>query len=273
VRLAYEQLIRLPAIRLASFEEFRRFVEADGRMLDDRYRREQSLGTKAALVELGGTCGVCTRVTCFKSHTAHGDTTPDGRRVPHWREQQECGCEFRLISRRRALLQRALPWCDAGGWCRAAILGPEADLAGFLASVGVNAVVWPCAQPVPSGSAFGLPSAAELYSLVLSADHLHCVPDLDAAFRELARVLMPGGQLLFTIPFIATSAATVSDFTRVPLRGRKMPMLMAEPVHQIGWDVLDRLSAAGFSTCAAYCYWSEELGYLGPYNMVFEASK
>jgi hypothetical protein len=44
-------------------------------------------------------------------------------------------------------------------------------------------------------------------------------------------------------------------------------------VHQIGWDILDRLKQAGFSDAAAHTYWSHELGYLGPMNMIFSAVK
>ena len=42
-------------------------------------------------------------------------------------------------------------------------------------------------------------------------------------------------------------------------------------VHALGWDILDLLRDAGFSTARAHVYWSDELGYLGSGNMIFLA--
>ncbi len=109
--------------------------------------------------------------------------------------------------------------------------------------------------------------------MLLCPDHLHHVPALDAALGEAARVLCPGGALLFTVPFHADADATASDLARLPRRSGVLPAFSAEPVHRIGWDILERVRGAGFVDCAAHCYWSEELGYLGPFNMIFLATR
>jgi SAM-dependent methyltransferase len=40
----------------------------------------------------------------------------------------------------------------------------------------------------------------ESFDLIVSSDVLEHVPDIEAAFRETARVLRPGGAHLFTVP-------------------------------------------------------------------------
>jgi SAM-dependent methyltransferase len=270
--------MRFPSTGLDSFEAFRRFRESRADYLDDCYRREQSLATVAPSVTVTGTCALCLQVTQFVSHTAGGERTVDGRAVPNWREQQSCGCDDRLNSRERAVLQYALaqyalPALGSPAWYRTALLGPAPGLFRRLTRLGAAPVLWPRLNAGHAASAVALPAKDAGVSLVLCSDHLHCVPQLDAALAELARVLAPGGLLLFTVPFHANSRDTLSDLTRVPRRNGRMPTLMAEPVHQIGWNILDRLSAAGFEDCLAHCYWSEELGYLGPANMLFAASR
>jgi hypothetical protein len=264
--------IRFPATALDSYASFQRFRETSRDLLDDRYRREQSLATRQKSLELDGTCAVCLRVTRFLSQSAGGEATPDGARVPHWREEQHCGCAFSLNSRKRALLHRALPQLGFSGWCPTAVLGEDQGLTGLLSSINAEATAWPRMSAATDRTASRIPADDGQYSLVLSADHLHCVPLLDFALAELARVLMSGGLLLFTVPFHVDSETTLTDFARVPRRNM-IPSFVKDPVHQIGWDILDRMEAAGFEDCTAECYWSEEFGYLGTYNMVFAGAR
>ncbi len=53
------------------------------------------------------------------------------------------------------------------------------------------------------------------FDLLLTSETLKHVPDLDAALRELGRILVPGGCHLFTIPVLPTVART---FSRARLR-------------------------------------------------------
>ena len=229
-------------------------------------------------------------MTCFHSATAGGEATPDGRRVPNWREQLVCGCRHRLGCRERALLHLAALRFGPAGWFRAALLGEPGGLGPALAARLGDVALWPrlvaslatnlasrSASDLAAGSAtpgaLRLPAADGSLHMLLCPDHLHHVPALDAALAEAARVLCPGATLLFTVPFHADADATVSDLSRLPRRSGTPPAFSAEPVHRIGWDILDRVRAAGFVDCAAHCHWSEELGYLGPFNMVFLASR
>jgi SAM-dependent methyltransferase len=254
--------VRFPAVAVESPEGFRRFREGSRDLLDERYRREQALGTAGRVVELDGTCAVCLRVTRFRSITAGGEATADGRRVPNWREQQLCGCALGLNCRERAVLHRALAHVQAAAPGRVAVLGAAAGLLAALAAMGVAAEAWPRLQ-----------AGAAACDLILSADHLQHVPALDAALAALAGALLPGGLLVFTVPFDVGRMQTASDLARVPVRGGRMPAAVAETVHQVGWDVLERLTAAGFEDRVAECVWSEEFGYLGTFNLVFVAAR
>lgn len=269
--------LRLPCEVFRSAEAFRAFRHAQADLLDTRYGRERALGSREAFLRLDGTCGLCLAVTRFDSATAGGEATPDGRLVPNWREQQRCGCAHHLGCRERALLHLAAPHLGARDWFRAALLGEPGGLGRALTARLDGVALWPrlsASLGTPaSPSAQRLPAPDAALHMLLCPDHLHHVPALDAALAEAARVLSPGGMLLFTVPFHVDAEATVSDFSRLPRRAGALPAYCAEPVHRIGWDILERVRGAGFVDCAAHCYWSEELGYLGPFNMIFLASR
>jgi SAM-dependent methyltransferase len=117
-----------------------------------------------------------------------------------------------------------------------------------------------------------LPVDTACVHLVVCADQLQFVPPIEMALAELARVLSPGGSLLFTVPFdIGQGLTRSSPLARIPMAD--MPTLASQPVHVFGWDLLPIVERAGFAHCTAHCYWSEEFGYLGPFNLIFEAER
>lgn len=111
--------------------------------------------------------------------------------------------------------------------------------------------------PIQHGDvcALALPSGA--FHLVVSGDVLEHVADLDAALREAARILKPGGQMLATFPFAFDNP--VSE--RYASMKNGAPVFHAEPIYHSnpmdqagalvfeipGWDIIDRGIAAGFS--------------------------
>lgn len=109
--------------------------------------------------------------------------------------------------------------------------------------------------------------------LIVSNDVFEHVPDVDAALAEAARVLRPGGTLLFSIPFHSASDTTVR---RAELRDGEVVELLEAQYHgnplseqgslvfyDHGWDLLDRLERVGFSEPALVGFWSALYGYLG----------
>lgn len=98
------------------------------------------------------------------------------------------------------------------------------------------------------------------------SDVLEHVYDTAAALRESARVLKPGGVMLFTVPFFIGNARSI-------LRGRpnasgdiehlQPPEYHGDGLnrggiytfHNFGWDILDQIRDAGFSRAeAGFCY-------------------
>ncbi len=99
-----------------------------------------------------------------------------------------------------------------------------------------------------------LPSAT--FDLVTTNEVFEHVPDLDAALKELSRILKPGGWHIGTHPFTYTDKSVV----KARLENGEV-IYLSEPeyhgdpfndhgslVFEIpGWDILDRARSAGFT--------------------------
>jgi SAM-dependent methyltransferase len=104
---------------------------------------------------------------------------------------------------------------------------------GMLATLGTNAKRLGLQVETESADAERLPFEDESFDLVLGHAVLHHLPDLPTAFAELARVLAPGGTLLFAgepsrygdrlarVP--KRFAGTVAPLWRAALRARPAP--------------------------------------------------
>ncbi len=114
---------------------------------------------------------------------------------------------------------------------------------------------WPRSEDVTALS-FG----AGAFDAVVSLDVLEHVPDYRRALAEFARVLRPGGVLVFTVPFYDEQAAS-TVLARVGIDGVEHlvpPEYHGDPVssgalcfHHFGWDLLEAMRAAGFSSAEA----------------------
>jgi SAM-dependent methyltransferase len=112
--------------------------------------------------------------------------------------------------------------------------------------------------PHPHVDMTDIPFLTGFFHMTVSADVLEHVADMDAAFRELARVTRPGGRLLATLPLAFRSRTSVRkaelcegqvlhiadepEYHEDPMRPGAGAVVFEAP----GWDVLDRVKAAGF---------------------------
>jgi SAM-dependent methyltransferase len=255
---------------LASLAEFTEFTREVQPILDARYLHERTLASAADSISFDGTCAPCLRRARFSARTHGGDILPDGRRVPNWREELHCDCEDRLNNRSRALLHFLETDAGLRSWSRVLLFGPPATAdRRIAAAAGVSRLSRLGLAP---GGGHRLDAGDAGFHLAITADYLHRVPPLGAALAELRRVLVPGGRLVFTVPFHDRSATTVSRTGHLPRLAGRLPGEAGADTHQVGWDILDMLRAAGFADARAFTYWSEELGYLGPFNMIFSAT-
>lgn len=111
----------------------------------------------------------------------------------------------------------------------------------------------------------------EIFDLAMSFDVLEHIPSYLSAFREVWRILRPGGRFYFTAPFETSSQehlvrAKIYDGSIVHLLE---PEWHGDPVtgegilcfHHFGWDVLDQLRACGFSSINVLALDAIEYGY------------
>lgn len=111
------------------------------------------------------------------------------------------------------------------------------------------------------------------FDLILSNDVLEHVADPQKALAEACRVLRPGGVLLMTVPFHLDKPVGVR---RSALVDGELTHFLPEVYHgnpvsdegslvftDFGWDFLQGMLDAGFSSACLRFYWSEVYGHLG----------
>ncbi len=247
--------VRFPAASFVSMAEFEMYCQQHRELLEARYAHEGRIAAAARpILVREGTCAPCLQVTRYTSHIEPGESRPN------WREGQTCDCGDAMGNRPRATLHFLESVAGLAAWSRVLLFGPPNSLDRRLA-VGRPDLT----RQTRLNDQHRLDAPDGGHHVVVSSDHLHQVPQLTQALAEIRRVLAPGGSLVFTVPFRYRSAQTVSHPQDTRLTA------VDHEVHEIGWDMLDRLREVGFLRSLVHMYWSEELGYLGAFNMIFSA--
>lgn len=124
---------------------------------------------------------------------------------------------------------------------------------------------------------------ANEFDLAMTLDVFEHIPNYRKSFSEIARVLTPGGHLIFTIPFFYDLEKTRVRAAVGPegIIHHLPPEIHGNPVAEggslcfqnFGWDILTDLRHAGFSDAMASMYWGPWQGHLGFPFFVFSARK
>ena len=292
--------LRPGAMVTTAFSSYEEYVPFHHALLAEYHQRElleDALLPAGNNFSISGRCYSCDHAALFDTSFLYApDEIRNGKRQPNWREHLTC-TRCQLNNRLRAslhFLERNL-----GCTREAAIYITEqtTPLYHFMQQryrklVGSEYF----GERIPYGStdpATGLRNesitklsfAADSFDYVLSFDVFEHVPQYQSALGECARVLKPGGTMLFTVPFDKGSAATLVR-AQVGSDGHIEHLLPAEyhgdPVdpdngclcfHTFGWDLLTELRQQGFATAEVHFYWSRRYAYLGTELMLMTARK
>lgn len=121
------------------------------------------------------------------------------------------------------------------------------------------------------------------FDILISLDVFEHIPDYELAFQECARVVKPGGKMMWSVPF-------VTEFPENEIRAKIQdgninhilpPEYHGDPLsnegvlcfQHFGWEMLEQVKNAGFKDAYAMCYHSIEFGYLGGVQLMFVATK
>lgn len=276
-RQEYEHGVQLPV--LARIRRIERFLV-------------DSAGTDTFTVS--GFCEPCKRTVPFLVDGLVGGYHVEGRLVPNWRERLVCShCQMnnrqRLIAtlindlvareRRRKiyLMEQVTPIYH---WARASF--PQHDIVGSE-YMGDGYRSGELVDGIRHEDSMNLSFDDGSLDLLISNDVFEHVPDPHRAFAECARVLRPNGVMFATIPFHSDRDRSVAraEIGDTGLRYLLPQMFHGNPISDdgslvctdFGWDVLDAIQAAGFSTAAMEAYTCAERGHLGGAMLVIRATR
>lgn len=286
-------ILRTTAVStLAAFEEYRK-TSAALHNAQQQYELQLISGENFTAP---GYCFPCRRHVDFLVDFLYCDNeVVDGITIPNWRERVLCPyCTLNNRIRASAQFLEETLGCAAD----AAIYMSEqtTPLYQYLKATHPNLVGSEyLGDKIPFGEvdpASGLRNesitrlsfADDSLDFVLSFDVFEHVPDYRKALQECCRVLKPGGRLVFTVPFRFDSQHNLVRATMDKdgqIKHLLEPEYHGDPInnagclcfYHFGWQILDELKRCGFKSAAAHLYWSDTLGYLGRYQVIFCAVK
>jgi 2-polyprenyl-3-methyl-5-hydroxy-6-metoxy-1,4-benzoquinol methylase len=243
---------------------------------------------------LQGYCAVCRNDTSFHADFEYAFTDAEGNKYPNWRERLVCtSCE--LNNRVRASIhlfrQECAPQQNANIYMTEQTTTLYAWMKRHYTSV-VGSEYLGSERPPGETNSDGIRHESltelsfedNLFDYILSFDVLEHIPDYQAAIQECSRVLRPGGQMLFSVPFCFDSNqhivrarmledGSVEHLMEPEYHGDPINVAGCLCFYHFGWQLLDEFREAGFNSVKALFYWSDNFGYLGGDQALFTATK
>jgi hypothetical protein len=124
----------------------------------------------------------------------------------------------------------------------------------------------------------------ESFDAILSFDCFEHMPDFASGMKEVARVVKPGGRLMWSVPFRSDLERNLRRATleaNGSIIHHEPPEYHGDPINSdgclcfthFGWEMLEQVKNAGFKQAYALAYWSDIFGYLGGEQFIFVAQK
>ena len=289
----------LNVTRCRSLAEFKAIATSPTSLVSEMAAFEADLITSDKITYVGydrftvpGHCLVCSQDVAFLVGFEHCSLGGDGQRTPNWREHMRCPqCELNNRMRAAAwfllavsqpsdaiyLTEAVTPLFKALSSHRRRLCGSE-YLRDGTGRGKRNA------QGIQHQDVTQLTFPDEAFNVIGSFEVLEHVPAYTRALCELSRCLRPGGTLLLTVPFILSSAttltrATIDDAGQVThllppeIHGDPLDDTGALCFYHFGWDLLDQLAEVGLEDTSISMFWEPRYGYLGGYQFIITARK
>lgn len=128
--------------------------------------------------------------------------------------------------------------------------------------------------PIQSEDVCALTFPDSCFHAVVSGDVLEHVPDIDAALREMARVLKPGGRFLGTFPFLfeVQNGQRQASLVAGTIQYHCDPIYHGNPLDPEGgslvfelpdWTIIERARTAGFRNPTMTLVYDQNRGIVG----------
>lgn len=238
-----------PGAALTSLDQFNDYTQSHQNLLDFRYWLEQSLASDKPVVTLG-VCPLTRQKTRYISDIDGGEKRADGKYVPEWRHTQRC--DNGLTMSERAVGHYATYGTDNGRLGDLLLIGGSTSLSTIMQNFSDSVAHMSLGDAMQSQAS---------YDTVFVMSGLQNEPDYMATLTALLKRLKPEGRIYFYINFHYRDKQS----TRQTVNGGAYWAL--------GWDFIESLNHIGFKNMQAVTFWAQELGYLGPFNFLFEAQK
>lgn len=290
----------LPSIWLGEFSskaEFDRYIKDHRVVLRLMLDMDDRLISDRHCFNFNAWCAACEDVTSMLMTWRHSSIDGSGSVQPAWTEVNvchRCGLNSRMRALIEALTRRYSTSGDASIYLAESVTPAFSAIKARFPNVVGSEYLGKDYKPGDEifSESLGrtlrhedmtcLSFPDQSFDLVITQDVFEHIPDYQKAFIECARILKPGGRLLFTIPFFSILEETRRRASIGPdgsLLHIEPPEIHGNPVNgegslcfqNFGWSILDNLKAAGFKESKALLYWGPWAGHMGGPFFVFSS--